>query len=177
MKQNNKNVSPMSNQSRNTYVIEHITQALIELLKEKDIEEISISELCDLAGIGRASFYRNFNTKEDIIKTYINKLLKDLLQNTSFEQNNSLSYFLHILFNHFEKHLEFYTILNQRKLIYLIKDVLVDICGLKKDQSKEEAYASAYFVYIIYGWIEVWFQRGMKESADEIAQMFKDRGL
>lgn len=42
----------MSNEGRNAYVIEHITAALLELLRRKPIEEISISELCELAGIG-----------------------------------------------------------------------------------------------------------------------------
>ena len=40
----------------------------------KAIEDISISELCDNAGIGRASFYRNFDSKEDILRAYINQL-------------------------------------------------------------------------------------------------------
>ena len=73
MKQKMKIVSPMSNEGRNIYVIEHITKSLLTLLEKKTIENISISELCDNAGIGRASFYRNFNNKEDILKIYINK--------------------------------------------------------------------------------------------------------
>lgn len=36
-----------------------------------------ISELCNLAGIGRASFYRNFESKEDILQRYINKIFKE----------------------------------------------------------------------------------------------------
>ena len=52
MRQIKKNVSPMSNEGRNTYVIEHITDALLKLLREKPMEDISISELCELAGIG-----------------------------------------------------------------------------------------------------------------------------
>ena len=30
---------------------------------------------------------------------------------------------------------------------------------------------------MLYGWIEVWFQRGMKESAEEMAEMLKAQGL
>ena len=74
MRQNKETVSPMSNEGRNIYVIEHITESLLTLLEDKAIEDISISELCDNAGIGRASFYRNYNSKEDILKAYINKL-------------------------------------------------------------------------------------------------------
>ena len=35
MRQNEKSVSPMSNEGRNAYVIEHITGALLKLLREK----------------------------------------------------------------------------------------------------------------------------------------------
>ena len=49
MKQNTQNVSPMSNEGRNAYVIQHITDALLKLLYDKPINDISISELCNTA--------------------------------------------------------------------------------------------------------------------------------
>ena len=56
MEQTAKTVSPMSNEGRNAYVTEHITAAMLSLLKEKPLVEITISELCDRAGVGRTSF-------------------------------------------------------------------------------------------------------------------------
>lgn len=176
MRQTPKNVSPFSNEARNAYVIEHITDALLKLLSEKPIGDISISELCNLAGIGRASFYRNFESKEDIVRRYINKIFKEWPDKDS-EQNKSLSGFLYSMFAHFEKHREFYELLNRRNLIYLLKDVIIDICEVKPEQPKEEAYGRAYAAYVLYGWIEVWFQRGMHETAEEIAGMFRNQGL
>ena len=77
MEQKAKNVSPFSNESRNAYVVEHLTSSMLALLKEKPIAEISISELCDMAGVGRTSFYRNYQTKEDIVKAHIAHLFQD----------------------------------------------------------------------------------------------------
>ena len=51
MEQNKKTVSPMSNEGRNAYVVEQLTAALLELLKEKPLEEISVSQLCGRAGV------------------------------------------------------------------------------------------------------------------------------
>lgn len=177
MRQSDKNVSPMSNEGRNAYVIEHITAALLELLREKPIEEISISELCELAGIGRASFYRNFDSKEDILRAYIHALFQEWAAKGTQEENKPLSEFLRSLFAHFERHRDFYALLSQRKRICLLKDVMIELCGPRPEHSKEEAYTRAYIAYAIYGWIEVWFQRGMRETAEEIAGMFQDRGL
>ncbi len=175
MRQTPKNVSPFSNEARNAYVIEHITDALLELLRDKPIGDISISELCDLAGIGRASFYRNFESKEDILRGYINKIFQEWPDKDG-EQNKSLDKFLYAMFAHFEKHREFYELLNKRNLIYLLKDVIIGICGPKPEHSKEEAYGKAYVAYALYGWIEVWFQRGMQETAEEIANIFNFQG-
>ena len=45
MIQKSKSVSPMSNEGRNAYVIEHINEALLGLLKEKSLNEISIRDM------------------------------------------------------------------------------------------------------------------------------------
>ena len=45
MEQKSRNVSPFSNESRNAYVIEHITESMLKLLNEKPIQDISISEI------------------------------------------------------------------------------------------------------------------------------------
>lgn len=177
MRQTPKNVSPFSNEARNAYVIEHITDAILELLQEKLIGDISISELCDLAGIGRASFYRNFESKEDILRRYINKIFKEWTDEADKKENRPLNELLGLLFAHFEKHRDFYSLLNERNLVYLLKDVIIGLCGPKPEHSKIEAYASAYIAYTLYGWIEVWFQRGMQETAEEIAGMFRGQGL
>ncbi|MBP3413667.1 MAG: TetR/AcrR family transcriptional regulator [Clostridia bacterium] len=177
MRQTSKNISPFSNEARNAYVIEHITDALLKLLRDKPIGDISISELCDLAGTGRASFYRNFDSKEDILRGYIHKIFKEWTDEANKKEGRTLSELLGLLFAHFEKHKDFYSLLNERNLIYLLKDVIIELCELKPEQCKEEAYARAYVAYALYGWVEVWFQRGMRESAEEIAGMFKGQGL
>lgn len=172
-----KSVSPFSNEARNAYVIEHITDALLTLLKDKPIGDISISELCDFAGIGRASFYRNFESKEDILRGYIKKISKKWTDEVDIIESRPLSELLGLLFVHFEKYTDFYSLLNERNLIYLLKDVIIGQFGPKPENCKEEAYTRAYFVYALYGWVEVWFQRGMQESAEVIMGMFKGQGL
>ena len=177
MKQNEQNVSPMSNEGRNAYVIEHITKAMLDLLKEKSIEDISISELVDIAQVGRASFYRNFSSKEDIVKKYFNTLFIEWTKSLEMKNDEPLSERLRIMISHFEENRSFYELLNKRGLIYLFKDAILNMVGLNPESEKSEAYVKAFAAYALYGWIETWFQRGMKESADEIAEMFKIFGL
>lgn len=177
MRQTERNVSPMSNKGRNAYVVQHLTDAFLELLCEKPISDISISELVDKAGVGRASFYRNYDFKEDILKAYLNELFREWINEWSKNNGSPLSEQIKTMIAHFEKHRSFYALLNNRGLTYLLKDVIINIYGPKPEYEKTQAYASAFFTYTLYGWIDVWFQRGMQESSDEIADMFKAQGL
>lgn len=177
MRQTNKNVSPLNSEGRNSYVVTHITDAFIELLKYKPINEISITELVDKAGVGRASFYRNYECKEDILKEHINSLFYEWINKAWKNDGVPLSEQMRIMIAHFEKHRNFYEVLNKRRLTYLLKDAIVDIFCPDPECEKIQAYASTFVSYTLYGWIDVWFKRGMQESADEIAEMFKLQGF
>lgn len=177
MRQNTKNVSPMSNEGRNAYVIKHLTDAFLSLLAEKPLEDISISELVDTAEVGRASFYRNYERKEDILKLYLGTLFREWTDEWKEKDGAPLSEQVRTMIAHFEKHRSFYQLLNERGLTYLLKDVIIGIFGPKPEYEKTQAYATAFFAYTLYGWIDIWFQRGMIETADEIAEMFQAQGL
>lgn len=60
----------MNNQEKNTYVRTQLTQALLRLLQEKKLADISVSELTQRAQVGRASFYRNYQSLSDILFQY-----------------------------------------------------------------------------------------------------------
>lgn len=177
MRQNAEKVSPMSNEGRNAYVITHLTDAFLSLLAEKPLEDISISELVDTAGVGRASFYRNYECKEDILRGYIDALFREWTDKCSENSEMPLSEQVRTMIAHFEKHRSFYQLLHERGLTYLLKDVIIGICGPKPEYEKAQAYATAFVAYALYGWIDVWFQRGMAETADEIAELFQAQGL
>lgn len=51
----------------NLRVKTNITNALTDLMKEKNYEDISISEITSRAGVSRISYYRNYHCKEDIL--------------------------------------------------------------------------------------------------------------
>lgn len=169
MEQNTKNVSPFCNESRNAYVIEHLTDALLALLNEKPLGEISISELCETAGVGRTSFYRNFETKEDILKRHIETLFQGWINEWKSDSKLPIDQSIYQLFTHLEANREFYGLLHNRGLTYLLKDILLDMCGFDPKQEVIAAYSSAYVAFFLYGWIEVWLRRGMKETAAELA--------
>lgn len=53
------------------YIKEQLAITLFDLIKTKEFSDISISELVNKAGVGRASFYRKYTSKEDVLSQYI----------------------------------------------------------------------------------------------------------
>ena len=60
----------------NIRVKSNITKALFRLMHEKSFSDISITELIRDAGVARVSFYRNYDSKEDVLVTLIEDILE-----------------------------------------------------------------------------------------------------
>lgn len=54
-----------------------LLQALRELLNEKSFDDISVSELCDRAQTRRATFYKHFGDKTELLAYMIQKLQRE----------------------------------------------------------------------------------------------------
>ncbi|MCC8182112.1 MAG: TetR/AcrR family transcriptional regulator, partial [Clostridiales bacterium] len=57
---------------------EKIYGAFIRLMQEKPIHQISISELCRLAGMNRSTFYHHFGSQYDVLAELTDAFLADL---------------------------------------------------------------------------------------------------
>ena len=52
---------------------ERLQNALLELLKTRELKEITVKEICDLAGISRNAFYQHYGYKEDLYDQMVAK--------------------------------------------------------------------------------------------------------
>ncbi|HCC00627.1 MAG TPA: TetR/AcrR family transcriptional regulator [Ruminococcaceae bacterium] len=59
---------------------EYLTTALFQILKNKSLEEIKITELVKRAGVSRMAFYRNYNTLEEILIAYFEPKIATLFE-------------------------------------------------------------------------------------------------
>ena len=53
-----------------------LSKAFFAMLSDMPLEEITVNELCECAGIRRATFYKHFNDKNDFL-TYLIKDIRD----------------------------------------------------------------------------------------------------
>ena len=53
--------------------------ALFQLLLKKPLEKISVTELCHMADLDRTTFYRSFESKDDVLDYYpVDRLMHDI---------------------------------------------------------------------------------------------------
>ncbi len=55
-----------------------IRSSFMELLREKPVAKISVTELCERAGINRATFYAHYADPSDLLRSIEEELLSDL---------------------------------------------------------------------------------------------------
>ncbi len=166
----------MNNAERNTYVKRQLTAALLELLEEKELRDISVSEIAAAAGVHRVSFYRSFNEKEDILREHMNATYRRWegarvpSGEPASEQEAIVGLFAYMVRNG-----AFYRLLYRRGLFHLFKEVLLSNVGPRPEFSNHAAYATAFLANGIYGWIAEWAARGMQESPEEMAALLRER--
>ena len=160
-----------------TFFKECIAQALIILLQEKELSNISITELTRIAGVSRMAFYRNFSSKEDVLYSYFDIILqrydeteKDFPHGTYYDMEHLIHYFSYVLkYKDFLYAITMHSygyIFSESMTNYIIKKWLTD----KDDRGQlYKLYAFAGSLYNLYvGWVNNNFQ----ESPEEMAQIF-----
>lgn len=89
----------------NLRVKRRITAALFSLMQEKSLSDIHITEIIQAAGVARASFYRNYCSKEDVLTTLIRDVLEDYRRELPEEPGNFYTYENVLLsFQYFKKY-------------------------------------------------------------------------
>ncbi len=149
---------------------EYIEEALLKLMKEKEFKNITITDITNKAGVSRISFYRKFSSKEEIIKNYLSKALKDWGKRWEESGDTNIAY---QLFKFYYEQKQVLPLLYESNLQYLLEENILVACGYQEDMNEIEAYIKVMIAYIIYGWCTEWYKRGMKETPEEMAKKFE----
>lgn len=154
-------------QEANAFVKECITTALLQMLENTPFEDIAITDLVKKAGVGRVSFYRNFESKKDVLAKHLVILLEEW--GKEFESLGDPSKFSDSLVRHYYKHKDVYLMLYKQGLSDMIYETIRGAMKLHEAQHNLERYAKSMIAGMIWGWADEWMRQGMPESPDEIA--------
>ena len=63
----------------NNFIKSCIVTALIELMKERDFDQITITEIANKAGVSRMAYYRYYTSKNDILVQYLDEVTGQII--------------------------------------------------------------------------------------------------
>ena len=154
----------------------YITSALFCLMNKKPYEEIAISDITKKAGVGRATFYRHFKTKDDIVREYFVARTNDFLQDISLISDNPDDIYENIFtaFSHLKKEKDTFKCLLAAHMGSYYLDYVNDM--LSKNWENTRYPSSPYLPYHIAGSLcnisLEWIRRDCKESVKAMADEY-----
>ena len=164
--------------------IENLQESLLQLLEQKGLGKITISELCKLAKVNRGTFYLHFNSIEDLFAHYFQEITEDLriayYEPYELVDNNIQDLEPHMIriFHHVKKFAHFYTIVfnNHSPLMYYY-DLLDVIKAYIKESLDltvgdiEKNYQASYQANAILGIVIEWVRGNYRETPEELNEM------
>ena len=157
----------------NDYLKECIADAIILLIKEKPIEKITVDEIVKKAGVGRATYFRSFHSKNEAITFKFTKMweqyceLNDVAIRDSFDLNNAQHFFE---YNYSIRHI--LEIVYRAGLQEAIHESFYRIVLTMEHQSVvPKLYREKFYAHGLYGLLDEWVKRGFSETPDEMAQI------
>ena len=74
----------------NQRVKSQITEGLFSLLRKKSFSEITVTDIVKEANVARASYYRNFQNKEEIIEAAMDRLRDELMADIQYDDDEHI---------------------------------------------------------------------------------------
>ncbi len=151
-------------------------ESLIKLSKEKDYNEIQISDICKEAGYNRSTFYRTYSSKDDLladgfITFYVNEYYS-MVKNGSF--GNDYIKNATLLFSYIRSHSEIFLLMHKAQLDYKMFKMFSNVFPLARDYGKDQLY---YIYFQANGYLAViteWLIHGMRESDEYMGNLIAE---
>ncbi len=167
------------------YTQKIIRDTFLNLLLEKDIKKITVSEICQTSDINRATFYRYYLDVYDLLDKIEEEFVIELKNAvpTNTDNRYSVSSFTKDLLSVFLSNKELVKILfNTNNNIYFLNDILevaYEKCKQKwqadlPDLNDEDIeYASLFIFNGALGVVNYWVNNNFDKDVDEIATIIE----
>lgn len=197
----------MPNKNKTDRRIQRTTQALrkalMELIKEKGYDSISVEEITRRANIGRATFYLRYNDKEDLLIDVFREIANERIrmlaeipfsawlpnvENPDIAIENKPSPPFLMVFQHVANHAELYRILlksekSDRILERIRKIIAQSISEFMQTKIEKDPIPilfeipidllAAYFSGALLSCVDWWMGPGQTYSTEEMTRMFQ----
>lgn len=154
-----------------------ITQALLTLMHKHPYEEITVKQIILEARLARKTFYRNFDSKDDVLFSYMQGILKEYFDTV----NEARSDVLTSVFAFADKHRDFLLLLDKNDMLYVALQyinryipALRSSSDLRLNSSVElfrgldEEYLLMLNIGAMWSVVALWTHRGMTDPPEKV---------
>lgn len=156
----------------NLFARKCMVTALMQLMKEKPFSAITITEITARAGVSRMTYYRNYSSKEEIFRGYLNDILYEYYSEAEGSSGNYYDYdnLLHC-FNFIRSHIDFVNSLFESGLGNMLLEGFGKYMTSKwySGDDRVQYYELESFAGALYNVFIAWAQSGKKETPGQLA--------
>ena len=156
-----------------------LAEAMVKLLRTHELSEISISQLCRTAGVGRQTYYRHFASKLDVIDYIFNQINELMLEAgfKAYRENPGTEAFEVEAMKILRQHREI-ALLGHKKDIYPLTTERFEEARKFIESSTnffedEDPYQYEFRAGAISRVLFAWIENGMVESPESMAKIFR----
>jgi AcrR family transcriptional regulator len=159
----------------NRIVKESLREALLFLLSRKEYDKITITELCQKAGVSRMAFYGNFKSKDDILQELVLEVYRDLVREmgSPFRETTTKEWYISF-FRFVERRTAtfdfLFDVLFREEHLRFLNDIILADPAIPV----EKKYQRLLWSGGLENATAYWLKNGMKESIEEMAQYCDD---
>ena len=163
-------MAQVSNNENNIFTKECIYEALWELLLQYPYDSIKITQIAKKAGVSRNAIYRNFESKDDIIKKRLLDTYHDFIKLINTTKISSFEEYITLVFEHLCSKKDIATTLIKADLSMFLLESFSYVKGRYNTNTKNEYYENyriggALFVYL------TWILTGCKETPEQLSNI------
>lgn len=148
-----------------------IVEALLQLLEKNKLSELTIEQVTSRAGYARRTFYRHFDSLDDVLTYEIDRNTKTMFETISAIEQLKFETMVEVLFNFWQAHQDLLSILNSNHRLYLIENswlMNLDKSPLSHDDLKTDRYAQNFGLGGMYFMMMHWVNGGFTETPSEM---------
>ncbi|MBP5553046.1 MAG: TetR/AcrR family transcriptional regulator [Spirochaetales bacterium] len=160
-----------SSAERSRFTKDCIVQSLLNLMDEQSFPTISIQEIVDTAGVSRMAYYRNFSSKEDILRYHIASITDDFISKWESSKPKNFQEYLVLLFDYLLEQKEFGLKLVKAGMIVLAKDAF-DKGMLAYANDTKGFYNMCFFSGGLFNMYKFWLENGCRETPKQLSEFF-----
>jgi len=166
---------------QSAYLKECLRDSYFSLLAQKQVDSISVSEIVKLAGVSRMSFYRYYQSKEELVQQYLTDSFTDFMETVKKDKIKDSQAAAVIFFSYFRSHETRIKLLIEQGLFHLFLDPFSNFLQdsnlvIDSNPNISDDNLKYYYEYASAGVLNLaksWVMGGMNESDQEMARVLK----